>query len=564
MSDIQVLQGLNLESDISIIKINIHKSDVIVKYLELLKGYHPLFMREYKFEKDTLYIYSQITSLWRELGKVLINLSEGKINYEEAKRYSLEEVIKQRVLSMVTIPILHITHKLGLEATPTMLIDENRVPYTKTFNRYYTLGVGKNSQILYSISSSKDCKMGQNIQKDKWATNLVIERMGLPIPKWQVIDNKSQIEKIWSQYNKPVVIKPVGLNGGHGVVVGINKLEEAERAFEFAQDACKRHVGKDWQNKIMIQEQVKGEDYRLLVINGKLEITTKRIPAFVIGNGKDTIEKLIEETNKDPRREITSPTHTLKPILIDEPLLAYLKEQGLTLNSVPTKDTRVFVRKVASMSQGGITEDFTNNVGPEIKAIVESIATSIHAFTLGVDILCQDISKPLTKENGAILEINMMPEGYLNVYPVIGKTREDVYVKYVKTLLEGNKTKRIVVIGQSPNDIPTLLRKRSLLGSYIKQEDVVGEYKDGEIIINGLEINKGLEKWKAIEGLKVNASLDTMIIHHRSIGDIEETGFGFNHIDLLLVESKYLSNENFRKTIRRYKMKGLISKIKKF
>jgi len=564
MSNVQVLQGLNLDSDISVIKINVHKSDAIVKYLELLKGYHPLFMREYKFENDVLSIYSQITSLWRELGEVIISLSEGKIDYEEAKKYTLEEVIKQRVLSMVTIPILHITHKLGLEATPTMLIDENRVPYTKTFNRYYTLGIGKNSQILYSISSSKDCKMGQNIQKDKWATNLVIERMGLPIPNWQVVDNKSQLEKIWGQYNKPVVIKPVGLNGGHGVVVGINKLEEAEKAFEFAQDACKRHVGKEWQNKIMIQEQVKGEDYRLLVIDGKLELTTKRIPAFVVGDGKHTIQELIDITNTDPRREITSPTHTLKPIIVDEPLLSYIKEQKLTLNSVPKKEQKINVRKVASMSQGGITEDFTDKVGPEIKAIVESIAASIHAFTLGVDILCQDISKPLTKENGAILEINMMPEGYLNVYPVIGKPREDVYVKYVKSLLEGNNTKQIVIVGNSTEDVPTLLRKKSLFGSYLRQDAVIGEYKDGEIRINGLDINKGLEKWKAIEGLKVNASLDAMIIHHRNVDDVRETGLGFNKIDLLMIESKYLEDREFKKAIRRYKMKGLISKIKKF
>jgi EAL domain-containing protein (putative c-di-GMP-specific phosphodiesterase class I) len=91
----------------------------------------------------------------------------------------------------------------------------------------------------------------------------------------------------------------------------------------------------------------------------------------------------------------------------------------------------------------------------------------------------------------------------------------------------------------------------------------VGEYKNGEIIINGLKINKDLEKWKAIEGLKVNASLDAMIIHHRNIEDIKETGFGFNRIDLLMIERKYLEDREFRKIIRKYRFKGLISKIKK-
>jgi len=563
MSNVQVLQGLNLDSDISVIKLDVHKSDTVVKYLELLKGFHPLFIRDYKFENDTLSIYSQMTSLWRELGEVVVNLSEGKISYEEARRFSLEEVLKQRVLSMVTIPILHIAHELGLETTPTMLIDK-RVSYTKTYNRHYTIGIGKHSEILYSVSSSKDSKIAQTIQKDKWASNTLIERLGLPIPKWQVVDNITELENIWSQYEKPVVVKPVGLIGGSGVVTGIKTIEDAKEAFQFAQKACSRHVGKEWQNKIMIQEQIKGEDYRLLVIDGKLEITTKRIPAFIVGDGKHTIKELIAITNTDPRRDITNPTHTLKPITIDESLTSYLKHQKLSLESVPKKEQKINVRKVASMSQGGITEDFTEKVGPEIKAIVESIATSIHAFTLGVDILCQDISKPLTQENGGIIEINIMPEAYLNVYPVIGKAREDVYTRYVKSLIEGNNTKQIVIVGNSKADIPTLLRKKSVFVSYLKQDTVIGEYKDGEIRINGLDINKGLEKWKAIEGLKVNASLDAMIIHHRNVDDVRETGLGFNRIDLLMVESKYLEDKEFTKTIRKYKRKGLISKIKTF
>ena len=157
-----------------------------------------------------------------------------------------------------------------------------------------------------------------------------------------------------------------------------------------------------------------------------------------------------------------------------------------------------------------------------------------------------------------------MPEAYLNIYPVIGEPKEYVLERYIKSLIRGNNTKQIVVVGHSDEDIPTLLRKKSIFGSYINEKDVVGEYKDGEIVINGLDINKGLEKWKAIEGLKVNASLDAMIIHHRNIEDVKETGLGFNRIDLLMVESKYLEDREFRKTIRRYKFKGLISKIKKF
>ena len=311
----------------------------------------------------------------------------------------------------------------------------------------------------------------------------------------------------------------------------------------------------------MVQEQVEGEDYRLLVVDEKLEVVTKRIPAFIVGDGKSTIEELIEQTNADPRRDITNPTHTLKPIKIDDPLLDYLKEQKLSLKDIPEKDEKIQVRKVASMSQGGITEDFTDQVSAEIKYIVESIAQSIHAFTLGVDILCKDISKPLTQDNGAILEVNTMPEAYLNLYPVLGTKRDYVADTYVKKLLKDNRCKKIVVVGNPEKDIPTLLKDKFLFWSYLKQDDVVGEYREGEIRINGLEINNGLEKWKGIEALKVNASLDAIVIHHRNWEDVQANGLGFNKIDLLIVTKDMRKDDRFKQMIK-YRLSGYISRIR--
>ncbi len=561
----KVLQGLNLLSQYSLVILNIGEDNEVKKVLDIINNFHPIFLNKYYFNDGKLYLESNITNFWKEAGESLIKLSKKEISTENCRKYIVETIIKQRIVSMSTIPVLYSAVNQGYEITPTVIsekiINKEELGYTKSYNRHYTIGCGINSQIIYSISSSKDSKIAQTIQKDKWSTNMMIEKLGLPIPKWEVIDNKSEIEKIWSKYNKPVVVKPTGLTGGNGVSVNINSIEECKKAYEFAKEKVKKHEGKDWQHKIMIQEQVQGEDYRLLVIDGKLEIVTKRIPAFIIGDGKKNIKQLIEETNKDPKRDITNPSHTLKPINIDEPLLDYLKEQKLSLESVPNKEQKIQVRKVASMSQGGITEDFTDSVGAEIKYIVESIATSIHAFTLGVDILCKDISKPLTIDNGAILEVNIMPEAYLNFFPVIGKDRGYIADTYVRKLLEGNKTKRIVVIGNPTEDIPTLLRQRRFIWkSYLGKEDVVGEYKNGEIKINGLDINKGLEKWKAIESLKINASLNAIIIHHRDLEEIAETGLGFNKIDLLII-SKELSKQESFKIIKKYSRKKLIHKI---
>lgn len=565
MKKVQVLQGLNLISPYSTVIIEMNETEEVKKLLDLINSFHPLFIEKYYFTQGYLYIETRIAFLWREAGEYLQKLAEGKMTYEECREYIVETLIKQRVASMSTIPVLHSAYTLGYEITPTIIddgiIDTDKSGYTKTYNRHHTIGCGKGSEIIYSISSSKDSKIAKEMQKDKWSTNLMITRLGLPIPKWETLDNKSQIDEVWGNYNKPVVIKPTGLTGGSGVVVSINTTEDAKKAFEFAQRAINRKQRENWQRKIMIQEQVAGEDYRLLVIDGKLEVATKRIPAFIVGDGKSTIQELLDETNKDPRRDVTSPAHTLKPIKIDPPLLDYLQEQKLTLKSIPKQDEKIQVRKVASMSQGGITEDVTDQVSDEIKYIVESIASSIHAFVVGVDVLCKDISKPLTQENGAILEVNTMPEAYLNLFPVLGEDRLYVADTFVKKILKENKTKKVVVVGSSLPDILTVLREKSLLGSYFTKDDVVGEYKDGYLRINGLEINSDLEKWKAVEALKVNASLDGIIIHHRDWDAVKSDGLGFNNIDMLIV-SKELSDNEEMKVVKKYRNKGYVKKIK--
>lgn len=560
----KTIQGLNLESQFTTVKIELKGKDIgqITKLLDTIRSFHPIFFKEYVLSSDELSIRSKLPAIWRESEEYIQKLSSGEITYEKAYEGVVDTVIAKRVKSMSTIPLLHAAHNKNIETNLAVLnrkiVEGYELGYSNTFNRYYVIGCGKGSQITGSIASSKDAAIAQKIQRDKWSTNAIIERLGLPIPKWQILEEERDIEKIWKEYQKPVVIKPTGLTGGKGVTVGIESIENAKKAFNRAKKETDNKVRSPWQTKIMIQEQVAGEDYRLLVINGKLEVATKRIPAFIVGDGKKNIKELIEETNLDPRRDITNPAHILKPIIIDEPLLDLLEKNNLTLESIPEKDMKVFVRNIASMSQGGITEDCTDNVSKEIKILVESIAQSIHAFTLGVDVMCKDLSKPLTKENGAILEINTMPEAYLNLFPVLGTEREYVAERFVDGLLSENKCNKYVVVGQSMKDIPTTLRKW-----WRKDKDQnIGEIIDDRYYINGIQINYGLERWHAFEAIKCNASLDTIILHHRDWNSVKEDGLGFDHINTLYITKDMTKEKEYIKLMKKYKSMKLIDNIK--
>ncbi|HNR28926.1 MAG TPA: hypothetical protein PKL19_00890, partial [Candidatus Dojkabacteria bacterium] len=426
---IQTIQGLNLESEISRVKISLNGNNIgdITELLDTISSLHTIFINEYTISPSLLTISSKLPFLWRESAETLQKLSKQEITLNQAKELIINVLINKRIKSMSTISLLQSCMKKNLEITPSIIESAEMITEKeetgKGANRYFTLGCGRGSQITCSAASTKDAYIAQKLQRDKWITNTFLQRLGMTLPKWELLPNKSYIKKVWDKYEKPVVIKPTGLTAGKGVTVGIDTIQKAQDAFDYAKAAIDTRVRQSWQEKIMIQEQVYGEDYRLLVINGKLQIATKRIPAFVTGDGSKSIKELIEQENSDPRRDIKNPAHILKPIKIDEPLIKYLTQQNLTLDSIPEKGQRVYVRKVASMSQGGITQDFTDSVCKEIKSIVETIATSMHAFTLGVDVMCKDISKPLTKSNGAILEVNTMPETYLNMYPVLGTQR---------------------------------------------------------------------------------------------------------------------------------------------
>jgi len=551
--NIKVLQGLNLKSPTTVIEGHLDAQPK-TELIDLIKSFHPVFLEDYKVDKNTVIIYSKLPHLWKEILKAINYQSTGDWSEKMTKDYLLNIVIKKQVLSMSTIPILHAAQQMGYEITQ-FFIEEGITPETfpSKLNRYYVIGAGRESQITISISSSKDSYLAKMSQEDKSITNTVFDRLQLPIAKWELINSLEHLKEVFKKYNKPVVIKPSSLTGGHGVTTNINTLEQAVWAYNEADKAFGDLIRSKYSRAILIQEQVYGEDYRLLVINGVLRLVTKRIPAYIIGDGNKSIKELIADTNKDPRRDKSNPTHVLKPIEFDDSLNQFLKEQSIDLSTIPKKDEKVYVRKVASMSQGGITEDFTDKVHPQIKMVVESLSSSLHAYVLGVDILCKDISKPLNMDNGSIIECNTMPESYLNAFPAIGRQYPEIGRWVIEGLIDiNNPTKRIVYIGNDLKKLTAYLKIN--LNDYNSER--IGIYSNKKIYINEEEIKSHVETWKAIEALKINSSLSTIALHYSSLEEVENTGLGFDRIDKLLIEKNVEAN-----TFEGYRSLGLITKI---
>ncbi|MEI9908879.1 MAG: hypothetical protein WDO71_03965 [Bacteroidota bacterium] len=168
------------------------------------------------------------------------------------------------------------------------------------------------------------------------------------------------------RYGYPLVIKPIDGNHGKGNTTNITTWDQATKALEAA-----RQYGRN----VIVEKFITGFDFRCLVINYKFICAALRTPASVVGDGKNNIKWLIEETNKDPRRGYGH-EKVLTQITMDQFTQKMLDDLGYTLETVPAKDELVLLKPTANLSTGGTSNDVTDEVHPANIFMFERIARS--------------------------------------------------------------------------------------------------------------------------------------------------------------------------------------------
>src|SRR5690606_17808291 len=202
-------------------------------------------------------------------------------------------------------------------------------------------------------------------------------------------------------------------NHGRGVSINIQDLFSARQAFDEA---------KDFRSAVMVEKYIKGKDYRLLVIGGKLVAAAHRQPAQVMGDGKSTINELIEKVNADPRRG-EGHLKVLTKISLDADTEKLLNQKSYTLESVPAENETVVLKSTANLSTGGTAIDVTDKVHPENRFLAERAAAILGLDSCGVDIISPDIGVPLAENRGAVIEVNAAPGFRMHLSPSEGQPR---------------------------------------------------------------------------------------------------------------------------------------------
>ena len=260
-----------------------------------------------------------------------------------------------------------------------------------------------NKEVLINRSATeKTSHLSYILADSKRFTTAILKHFGIPVPKQRQVSNYEEVLKFYRK-QRPIVVKPNRASLGRGVSVNITNQKHLKKAYRLAKKYGKR---------VLVEEYVPGDDYRVTVIDYKHVYVVKRIPAFVVGNGKADIELLIKRKNRIKKEY-------KKKIRLDAKSERILLEKGLTFDSVPAEGEVVYLRKAANIAEGGTSIDCTDLISKELKELAIRASKILKLPAAGVDILTEDISS----KKGVIIEINPRPHIVLHHYPHEGTPR---------------------------------------------------------------------------------------------------------------------------------------------
>ncbi|MFZ2151222.1 MAG: hypothetical protein WAZ12_02555 [Candidatus Absconditicoccaceae bacterium] len=273
---------------------------------------------------------------------------------------------------------------------------------------------GKKTVLFKSIDCGINSSLGMRFARYKKLTYFMLEQYGIKVPKSIIVESNIGIsDKLKEAGLKfPLVVKPSVGEHGDGVSVNLKNLKEIGTAIKFALK---------YDNKVLVQEFFKGGDFRIIIIGHKFVAAMNRVPAYIIGDGKNSIKEILKKENNNPLRG-EGHEKNISKILVDKELKRYIANQGFDLSYILPKGKKIFVRKNANLSTGGTSIDVSNKIHPEIIKMCEMASKVLQLNVCGVDYLSEDITKPLKQQKGGIIEVNHTPGLRGHHFPFEGKS----------------------------------------------------------------------------------------------------------------------------------------------
>ncbi len=273
------------------------------------------------------------------------------------------------------------------------------------------LGYGASQRRIWTAESEFTSAIAEGIASDKDLTKSLLKSCGVPIPEGQVVHSPEEAWEAAQDIGLPVVVKPSDGNHGRGVTLDLRKKEDIEAAF---------HVAYPEGSDVMVERFILGDEHRLLVVNGKVVAAARGEVVGITGNGRSTVAELIDsQLNSDPRRGYEE-EYPLEIIDANTNVAVQLelKRQDLDAQAVPAAGRQVVVQR-----NGNVAVDCTDEVHPEVAYIAGLAARVVGLDIAGIDMVAQNIARPLHSQGGAIVEVNAGPGLLMHLKPAVGAPR---------------------------------------------------------------------------------------------------------------------------------------------
>jgi cyanophycin synthetase len=342
------------------------------------------------------------------------------------------------------------------------------------------LGYGVHQKRIQATLSEYSGMLGVELACDKEGTKQILRDAGIPVPRGTVINYLDELESAIDDLGGyPIVIKPLDGNHGRGITIDIKNWDEAEKAYDVAREISRA---------VIVERFYRGSDHRVLVVNGKVVAVAERVPAHVIGDGKSTIQELIDLTNLDPNRG-DGHDNVLTKIVVDRNSYSLLERQGYTLETVLNPGEICYLRATANLSTGGIAVDRTDDIHPENIWLTQRVAKIIGLDIAGIDVVTPDITKPLRDVDGVIVEVNAAPGFRMHVCPSQGLPR-NVAAPVLDMLFPNGKSGRIPIVAITGTNGKTTTT-RLIAHIYRQTGQVVGYTTTDGIYIDDHVVERG-------------------------------------------------------------------------
>ncbi len=398
------------------------------------------------------------------------------------------------------------------------------IPYRRmTSGSMIQFGWGSKQRRIQAAEMDVTSAISESIAQDKELTKKLLASAGVPVPLGREITSAEAAWAAAGEIGLPVVIKPKNGNQGKGVTVNITTHEQLLKAYAAASE---------FDDEILVERFLPGNDFRLLVVGNKLVAAARRDPPTVVGDGEHTIRQLVDQVNLDPRRG-TGHSTSLTRIRFDDIAQACLAGQGLNADSVPARGRRVSLRHNANLSTGGTATDVTDDVHPEVAHRAIIAAKMVGLDICGVDMVCDSILQPLEETGGGVVEVNAAPGLRMHLSPSYGKGRP-VGEAIISTMFPEGENGRIPLVAVTgTNGKTTTVR---LIAHLLTQNKLrVGMTSTDGVYIDGERIDTGdCSGPKSARSVLQHPDVDAAVLETARGGMLRE-GLAFDRCDVAVV-----------------------------